>query len=284
MYAALLKNELVLAVSEAAKVQLNPNYLNQEIYRCPRCKKRVILVVSQRSAAFFKHFRPYQEGQGEQDEHRRSKLLLQAALTAAGMPAEVEVPLADGALRADVLASPNLAFEVQCAPLSDEEYHHRHSLYRCIGITDIWLVGRRHYLGQQLKKTQLIYFRQNSAWECYYLEIDPKRSQIRLKHHILEAPISSRLNYQTASFNLDANGIDLLWHFQPSVRTVFGKNWEKEEKIWLEKQFREKSRLGYRIAGQMYEKGYTIETLPAAAFSTWRIPGTTSWLEQFLAK
>ena len=39
MYAALLNKELVLAVSEAGKVRENPAYLNQEVYRCPRCQR-----------------------------------------------------------------------------------------------------------------------------------------------------------------------------------------------------------------------------------------------------
>lgn len=53
MYAALLNKELVLAVSEAGKVRENPAYLNQEVYRCPRCQKPVILVLSQKAEPFF---------------------------------------------------------------------------------------------------------------------------------------------------------------------------------------------------------------------------------------
>ena len=51
-------------------------------------------------------------------------------MTAAGFPAEVEIPLAEGQLRADVLATAKLAFEVQCAPLSQQEFNHRHQLYQ----------------------------------------------------------------------------------------------------------------------------------------------------------
>ena len=40
LYAALLKDELVLAVTEAAKARADMSYLNREPYRCPNCRQR----------------------------------------------------------------------------------------------------------------------------------------------------------------------------------------------------------------------------------------------------
>ena len=81
---------------------------------------------------------------GEKEEHHQSKMLYKAALTAAGFDAAVEIPLADGQLRADVLVAENLAFEIHCAPLSDAEFKHRHSLYQKIGVMNI-LLGTASY-------------------------------------------------------------------------------------------------------------------------------------------
>ncbi len=65
----------------------------------------MILIVSEQKAAFFKHISSYGSALGEKEEHHLSKMLLKSALTAAGFNAQVEIPLADGQLRADVLAS-----------------------------------------------------------------------------------------------------------------------------------------------------------------------------------
>lgn len=107
MYAAMLNKKLVLAVSEAYLVNSKQKKLNQEIYRCPHCNKKVILIMSERKAAFFKHLINYNNLMGEKEEHHQSKMLLKSALTAAGFDATVEVPLAEGQLRADVLVSKN---------------------------------------------------------------------------------------------------------------------------------------------------------------------------------
>lgn len=280
MYAALLNKELVLAVSEAGKVRENPAYLNQEVYRCPRCQKPVILVLSQKAEPFFKHYQAYR-GLGEQEEHRQGKMLLKAALTAAGLNAKTEVPLADGALRADVLATPLLAFEVQCAPLSKGEFAHRHDLYQAIGIKDVWLVGRRHFLGEKLKQTQLIFFRENRCWGSYYLEIHQEAGLIRLKYQIRQAPVSQTLLYRQVDFALDAEGIAALWHFRPLLPPPLADDWVKE-RDYLDQQLKEKSKLGQKLGELMYLAGYTVFTLPKEAFSTWRRPGEKSWLLKFL--
>ncbi|GHV98502.1 competence protein [Lactobacillus nasalidis] len=280
MYAALLHQELVLAVSEAAKVRENPAYLNQEVYRCPRCRKPVILVLSQKAEPFFKHYQVFR-GLGEQEEHRQGKTLLKAALTAAGLPARLEVPLADGALRADVLANPGLAFEVQCAPLGQEEFAHRHALYRSIGIKDIWLVGRRHYLGEKLKQTQLIFFRENQLWGSYYLEIHQADSLLRLKYQVQQAPLSQQLVYRQEDFPLDGEGIAALWRFRPLLPPPEAADWLKERQ-YLDQQLKEKSRLGQKLGELMYLRGYTLADLPQEAFSHWRKPGEPSWLAGFL--
>ena len=89
MYAAMLDKKLVLAVSEAYLVNSRQKKLNQEIYRCPHCNKKVILIVSEKKSAFFKHLTSYTNLMGEKEEHHQSKMLFKAALTAAGFIAAV---------------------------------------------------------------------------------------------------------------------------------------------------------------------------------------------------
>jgi competence protein CoiA len=262
MYAALLNGQLILARTAAGK---------EGQFRCPRCQKQVILVTCQQKSPFFKHL-CLNTGQGEEQEHYMSKCLLKSALTAAGLPAKLEVPLADGRIRADVLASPRLAFEVQCAPLSQEEFAYRNGCYREIGVTDIWVVGHRHFLRRQLNKSQLIYLRENKAWGCYYLEVRPDNHQLSLKYNIWQRPWQNRLFYQQRLFSLDEYGLEKLWHFKPSlVRPQLNP---QRQQTFLAEQIRRKTKLGRTAAQLLYENKIQLEEVDVQAFSYWRKPGS----------
>lgn len=280
MYAAFLNKKLVLAKTEAWKVKNKQKKLNSEIYHCPHCQKRVILVLSENQIAFFKHLKKFTGQMGEKAEHSSAKLALKSAFTAAGFPAQIEMPLANGKLRADVLVKQNLAIEVQCAPLSKEEFVHRHSLYQQIGVFDLWIVGRRHYLGRQLKKTQLIFFRHNKQWGDYYLEVLAKKSLLRLKHHIREAPISRQLFYQTTFFTLDEVGLKQLWHFQSTYQARHINGRQQKEYLW--KQIHQKTKLGCLIAEKLYQKKITIDSLPTKLFTNYRRPGEENLVIKYL--
>ena len=282
MYAAMLNKKIVLAVSEAYLVNTRKKKLNEETYRCPHCRKQVILIISQQKAAFFKHLAHCSNMLGEKEEHHQSKLLLKSAFTAAGFNAQVEIPLADGQLRADVLVSEQLAFEVQCAPLSEAEFRHRHHLYEQIGVTDIWIVGQRHYLKKKLKQTQLIFFRKNKKWGNYYLEINPRQNYFCLKYNVLQEPLTKRLVYQTKYFALDEVAMRDFWNFTP-----FKKHYSLNsagQKEYLRKQIRQKSKLGLRIAQLLYERRMTMMDLPDGLFAHWREPGQQDPITEFLQK
>lgn len=280
MYAALLKHQLVLAQTEALAVLSGQKQLNADEYRCPRCQQRMILVLSEEKSSFFKHFTLINKQAGEKWEHQQSKLLLKTALAAAGFKAHCEVPLAAGQLRADVLASPNLAFEVQCAPLSLAEFKHRHQLYQQIKVLDIWVVGRRHFLKTKLKQTQLQYLRCNQRWGCYLLEILPQQQRLRLRYNIWQASISRRLVWQTQSWSLDDHGLQQLWHFQPRLVKFPAK--ADAEKKYLQQQVQTKSNLGLKISEQLYQKRITLDQIPVTVFEEWRHPGAISPLVKFL--
>ena len=282
MYAAMLNKKLVLAVSEAYLVNSRQKRLNQEIYRCPHCNKKVILIVSENKAAFFKHLNSYTNLMGEKEEHYQSKMLFKSALTAAGFNAEVEIPLAEGQLRADVLAANNLAFEIQCAPLSDAEFKHRHSLYRKIGITDIWIVGQRHYLKRSLKQTQLIFFRQNKKWGNYYLEVNPTKNCFYLKYNVLQEAVTSKLRYQTKHFALDEIGIKEFWVFRPKLKTYTSN--PVNQRKYIQRQIKQKSKLGLKVAEMLYQQQLSIDDLPNSIFVKFRNPGDENILINYLQK
>lgn len=282
MYAAMLNKKLVLAINEAYLVSIRQKKLNCDNYRCPKCNKKVILIMSEQKSAFFKHLVRYKNLMGEKEEHHQSKMLLKSALTAAGFTAEVEIPLADGQLRADVLASAKLAFEVQCAPLSQREFTHRHRLYQKIGVKDIWIVGQRHYLKRRLKQTQLIFFRQNKVWGNYYLEINPRQNCFCLKYNVLQEPMTNRLVYQRRSFTLDEIGIKAFWHFKPFKKEYLLD--VADQRNYLRRQLAQKTKLGLRVGQLLYEHRLTLDDLPDKIFTTWRNPGEKDKISEFLQK
>ncbi|MFR4967531.1 competence protein CoiA [Lactobacillus kalixensis] len=280
MYAALLNKRIVLAVDEANLVRNNEKKLNYENYRCPQCHKKLILIISESKSAFFKHLAQCRSQYGEKEEHHNSKMLLKSAFTAAGFDAKVEVPLADGGIRADVLISEKLAIEVQCAPLSQREFIHRHNLYQQVKILDLWIVGKRHYLNKQLKETQLIFFRENKNWGTYYLEVNPQKQVLQLKYNIWQEPMTRNLVYQTKIFSLDECGINEFWHFK-AKKKIFQLN-KNDQKQYLWRQIHQKTNLGHKIASQLYELGMNIDDLPDKVFSQFRKPGEIDGVSKYL--
>lgn len=270
MYAALLEKKLVTAIEEASQIYQQKKRLNFDNYYCPQCKQRVILVISQCKMPFFKHLKLI-SGEGEKEEHFQSKKILCASLVALGWPAQVEVPLADQQLRADILAQPKLAFEIQCAPLSKQEYLHRHNLYRQIGIKDIWIVGKRHYLTKNLRESQKIFLRKNKKWGFYYLEIAPFKNQLFLKYDICLEAMTNKLQYETACFSLDETGVRNFLNYRPDRLTPKSCNYQ-DQFNYLYRQLREKTKLGLEMGRLLYERQLTIHDLPVELFTKCRSP------------
>ncbi|WP_278749456.1 competence protein CoiA [Lactobacillus taiwanensis] len=282
MYAAILNQKLVLAVNEAKQVNRGIKKLNQDYYLCPSCRHRMILILSEDKTPFFKHF--YQvKGTGEKEEHSQAKILLCTALKANGIQAEVEVSLLDQQLRADVLVENKLSFEVQCAPLSEEEFNHRHQLYKQINIKDIWIVGKRHYLKKKINQSQEIFLRYSPKWQWYYLEIDPFKCLIRLKYNILKAAISSEIQYDVKTFPLDEEGVAELFLFTP-VKKIFKVSDIKDQKKYLQKQLVQKSKIGLKIGSLLYQLHYSIDDIPKELFLQLRKPKDASPILTFLQK
>ncbi|EFJ69743.1 hypothetical protein HMPREF0514_10187 [Lactobacillus paragasseri JV-V03] len=205
------------------------------------------------------------------------------ALKANGLRADIEVPLLDQQLRADVLVENRLSFEVQCAPLSGAEFAHRHALYKKLQIKDIWIVGKRHYLKNKINRSQKIFLRYSTQWQWYYLEINPFNCVITLKYNILMAALSSELSYEIKTFSLDERGVASLFTFIPSTR----KNkisYIQDQKIYLQKQINQKSKLGLKIASLLYQLHYSVADIPDELFLKLREPKEKSPIIIFLQK
>lgn len=282
MYAALLKQKLVLAVEEAEQVRLNYKRLNDDCYRCPHCQKKVILIMSEKKAAFFKHVALYSGQLGEKEEHHTAKMLIKSAFTAIGFDAKTEIPLAEGQIRADVLVSTKFAIEVQCAPLSLQEFSVRHQHYLHENILDLWVVGRRHYLKRKIKHTQLIFFRRNKSWGHYYVEVDPVKQILRLKYNVWQEPLTRKIVYQAKIFKLDESGLKAFWHFKP-VKKQFVLN-PARQREYLNQQLRQKTKFGRMIAEKLYLRRLNVTDLPDKVFSSWRRPGSEDNISKFLHK
>ena len=265
MYAALLNDTLVLAVEEAKLTKSNNKV--KKHYFCPHCEREVQFVYKDEQS-YFKHIPSKVNLSGENEEHAQSKRILTQALRAVHFNAQTEVNLANGQLRADILAASNLAFEIQCAPLNKSEFRHRHFLYRQIGVKDIWIVGKRHFLRQNIKKSQLIFFRRNNFWREYYLEIDPFKKIIRLKYNVLLEPLTNKVHFQEEKFDISAKGLKKLWHFQPSLHKYHVN--PKQQRRYLQMQLVHKSLKGMQIANLLYKKRQTIDDLPPWVFTSFR--------------
>ncbi len=283
MYAAILNKKLVLAVNEAEQVSKGLKILNRDYYTCPSCKHRMILIISEEKMPFFKHFHQL-KGTGEKEEHSQAKNLLCTALKANGIQADVEVTLLDQQLRADVLVANKLSFEVQCAPLSEAEFNHRHNLYKKLHIKDIWIVGKRHYLKNKLNHSQEIFLRYSRKWQWYYLEINPFNCVITLKYNILKAALSTEVEYAVKTFPLDEKGIFDLFTFTPSgkVKSKFSRI--QDQKLYLQKQIAQKSKLGLEIGALLYQLHYSVADIPNELFSKLREPKEQSPIIIFLQK
>lgn len=265
MYAALLNNVLVLAVAEA-RISENEKDIERH-YFCPQCYREVQLI-SNSKTPYFKHIPVMLNLSGENREHEQSKKLLTRALRAAHFNAKMEIQLANGQLRADILASPKLAFEIQCAPLNKSEFRHRHFLYQQIGVKDIWVVGKRHFLEQNIKKSQLIFFRRNELWRDYYLEIHLDELKISLKYNVLLEPLTNKIHYQKKNFTISAKGLKKLWHFLPKLQKYYID--PETQRQYLQVQLMQKSINGMKIAKELYKKRQTIDDLPPWVFSSFR--------------
>ncbi|WP_146168402.1 hypothetical protein [Rathayibacter caricis] len=99
---------------------------------------------------YFAHHRNVENDnhKGESADHLRVKAAVMVAARGLGWTAAAEVPAPDRSWIADVLAERDgrrVAFEVQLAGQTAEEYEYRQKRYLAAGVECVWLVRQRHW-------------------------------------------------------------------------------------------------------------------------------------------
>lgn len=268
MYAAILNNQLVYA-QDFDKIfeKQNANF------RCAKCGEKVVYVKSAKSKSYFRHSSP-EVRSNETIEHFYGKKTIKSGITTLGANAKLEVPLAHDQLRADVLitlSNRKIALEFQCAPISIIELSRRHELYKQENIVDLWILGQRHFMTKNIHQIHLFILKENLFWRCYLIEIDVFKHQIILKYNILKNDLNTQVSYQKRIFSLDEYGISQLIRFRPRKFST-RRNSAETNRLYLEKQVRQKTKLGLTVAKKCYQLRISLADLPDEFFVGYRNP------------
>lgn len=276
MYAALVNEELVLAVD--AKYDRNIGE-----YICPKCGKMLQLICGSQATPYFRHNSVVVRS-SETIEHYYGKKTIKTALDALGLDAKLEVPIADDQLRADVLVTTKdrqIGIEFQCATLSKREYTLRHSLYEESKITDLWVLGKRHFMKNHIKAIHLLAMQYFYYWGDYIIELDILKNKIRLRYNIQQNDLTKFARCQTQTFSFDEYGIKKLLLFKPDkVKKYRVEQYQAREE--LERQIIRQTKLGRKVAEECYLRHIDITDIPDEYFVGYREAGIECQLLEML--
>ncbi|APT18916.1 competence protein [Amylolactobacillus amylotrophicus DSM 20534] len=276
MYAALLNEELVTAVAVFAR---DSQSIQEQNFVCPNCRKPVQLIVSGRSGPFFRHLNT-RFRTAETPEHELGKKIIFTAARALGLAAKLEVPLANDQIRADVYIETlgqTYGVELQCAPLTTAEFNVRHNFYHDARISDVWLLGKRHFLHRKIKQIHLDLLRTNADWGSYLIEVDSFGHLFRLKYNIQQDDLSRNCRYQTQQFALDEQGLLALKQFRPRKLLNYRYDYVAGSN-YLKQQVRQQTALGKQLSLLCYERGIPVLELAESELVGYRKPGKDVYL------
>ena len=89
---------------------------------------------------------------------------------------------------------------------------------------------------------------------------------------LLKAALSSEISYEIKLFSLDEKGIANLFTFAPAKRGNIKYSSIQDQKIYLQKQITQKSKLGLEVASLLYQLHSSIEDIPDELFLEVRGP------------
>lgn len=194
MYAALNeKNKLINAIEckEPGK------------FKCPTCKKPVILIKGE-ATPFFKHQPEHPNETNERPVHKKGKALLIKALTnstPSTCKIEEEVYLDDIDQRPDIMVDDKTVIEYQCAKLDVRKLCKRVNSYQEKGLENLWILGG-DYLSDKITKQHLKFMSYNQSWRFYIVMLDTEAERISLFYEIRFIGPFNRLAYHKKSFTL----------------------------------------------------------------------------------
>lgn len=157
-----------------------------EVFFCPSCHQSLVLKCGPKVRPHFAHrlgqvcdFASLNEGA----EH----LNLKAKLFDWAQKSEkvgVEVANPEAGLVSDLLLSENLALEVQCSPLGQDEFERRTQAYQKLEVPVVWLLGSRHFLKKRLTALQRNALQFSSACGYFFWNLDAE-NEVLILHYLL---------------------------------------------------------------------------------------------------
>ncbi|WEG73696.1 competence protein CoiA [Vagococcus intermedius] len=165
-------------------------------YRCPCCKKAVILKNGLTRRAHFAH-KSIKEcatfSEGETAEHLLGKKLLADWCDKNQKPYELEAYLPRLKQRPDMLLSQKIVIEFQCSSLPLARLVKRTNNYLKNDYHVIWLVGRQFFVTKKLTRLQKAMINFSRRLGFYLWELDVIKQEVRCVYQIEERLISKEV-------------------------------------------------------------------------------------------
>lgn len=161
---------MLTAYDDQGKPVVLYRYSREEIKRlksrsffCPVCQENVYIRAGDQVIPHFAHFQnsACTERKGEGEKHRQGKIDLMNWLTEQDIPAVLEYYLPRIQQRADILVKWRnrwFALEYQCSSISREMLIKRTRSYQRMGITPIWISGKKRRSTSKASKINLTHY------------------------------------------------------------------------------------------------------------------------------
>ncbi|WEV61114.1 competence protein CoiA family protein [Streptococcaceae bacterium ESL0729] len=242
--------------------------LKDKPYYCPYCYCRLIFKNGQLKAAHFAHeslrdCSLYWEN--ESLEHLSLKKMLYRWFCRDNQ-AQLEFYLPPIKQVADIMVEDKLAIEIQCSPLSLKRLRERTSSYQEIGITVIWILGKKLHLTSKLTelKENFLYFSSNIGF--YYWELDYEAQILTIKY-LIHVDLKGRLIFRSQNFAFNQGKLLDILRFPYQARRLeviradapFN---QKYLKSYLRRQLMVKNSRWLKLQELYYQEGKNILITP----------------------
>lgn len=244
-------------------------------YFCPICSKKVYFKKNKKGTGYFSHHAKRSDFQTESEEHKEAKQLLAKWLKKELPQADVwmEKGLAYHTQRMDVFvqfSGMKWVFEIQCSPLSIDEFMQRRRGYKQAGIQDIWIFGKYYLHKITLNEVLLASMRYSSKWGWHVLFFEKKK--LILYHHISLPYANHKMNYQFKTYSLkDATFLQMKEWLIEEYRLASLNESHVVSQIMpklKEKMKRKNDKEHLLLMNCLYENRMSISCLPESVFYT----------------
>ncbi|MDR0614428.1 MAG: hypothetical protein LBF82_00425 [Lactobacillales bacterium] len=237
-------------------------------YICPICKKDVQLKFGVHTRPHFAHnTKCVVNFNNETQEHQNLKeVMFDWFKQDKANSVELEAYLSEIEQRPDILVNKLIALEIQCSSLSVQRLVERCLAYQKIGITVIWLCGKKLHLNGKLSSLNRAFMKYTQNAGFYYWELDHQKQIIKLLFNV-EETLDHKIHYDV--FCLPFYKLPLLniLKLPQKVSPISARCYPKEKiiKHYLHElqqklYFRDKKLLS--LQEKLYKHGKNILALP----------------------